>query len=319
MREWLLRAGASLYGAAIDLRRVAYRRGMLRRERVTRPVISVGNLAVGGVGKTPFVMLLVDRLNTRGLQVAVLTRGYGRRDERALVVVTEGVTAEVAGDEPILIARKTGADVVVCADRVRGANMAIARGADVLLLDDGFQHLRLQRDLDVVLLDRAQPFGALLPHGRLRERPAALERADLLVLVGEGEAPAGLPDLPTIAVSTRAISVERCGRREPPESLAGRSVALLSGIGRPARFARTVEQLGAKVSFHQALGDHQPIDDVTLEAFRRRAQAELMLTTEKDAARLGARRPADLAVLEIDFEVVDGDAQLERALDAVLA
>ncbi len=323
----ILNVGETLYGAAVALRRAAYGAGILVGKRAPRPVISVGNLAVGGTGKTPFVILLADHLARLNVRVAVLSRGYGRRDETDLVVVSEGdgprVTAEHAGDEPILIAERTQAIVIVCADRLRAAEIATHDyAAQVLLLDDGFQHWRLARDLDVVLLDRAAPLanGRLLPRGPLREPAHSLGRADLLVLVGEGaEAPRVLPDRPTVEVEVVPTALRIRGEDRAPQTIAGTRVALLSGIARPERFRRTVEQLGAVVVHEERRPDHAALDD--LDAFRRAAAAagaELSLITEKDAARL-VRRPDDLAVLAVEHRIVRGDELLERALRQVLA
>ncbi|MCK6552839.1 tetraacyldisaccharide 4'-kinase, partial [Myxococcota bacterium] len=173
----LLAPAAAIFGAIVRARRAAYRHGWLRATHVGRPVISVGNLTVGGNGKTPFTMLLAERLRARGHVVAILSRGYRSRAEVSgdVVVVSRGegalASAEDAGDEPVLMATKTKALVVVARDRRRAAATAIELGADVLVLDDGLQHLRVARALDVVLLDAIAPLGAghLLPRGRLRE------------------------------------------------------------------------------------------------------------------------------------------------------
>jgi tetraacyldisaccharide 4'-kinase len=318
--------GASIYGAAVALRAAAYEAGILERKRAQRPVISVGNLAVGGTGKTPFVILLAERLSRRSARVAVLSRGYGRADEEELIVVSEGrgplAAAEQAGDEPVLVARRTNAVVIACADRLRAASLAVGSfGADVLLLDDGFQHLRLHRDLDVVLLDRADPLanGRLLPRGPLREPAGSLSRADLLVLVGEEGVRPLLPDRPIVEVRAEPARVSFGAEDHPPEMLRGRRVALLSGIARPERFRTTVERLGAEVVHEERRPDHAALG--ALDPFFRaadRAGAELLLTTEKDAARLSLV-PRELGVLAIEHRLVSGEDLLDEALARVLA
>lgn len=329
---WLrpfLGLGEAVYGAGVQLRSAAFEGGLLRSHRASRPVISVGNIAVGGSGKTPFVILLAARLINAGRRVAVLSRGYGRQDESKLVVVSEGegakVGAELGGDEPVLIAHRTSAAVLVCADRVRAAEVAVRDlGAEVLLLDDGFQHLRLRRDLDVVMLDRVDPLsgGRLLPRGRLREPPGALSRADLLVLVGEGEAPAeGLPDRPTIQVVVEPTDLLLAEATARPEALAGKSVALLSAIARPGRFAETVERLGGRIVLDERLRDHAPLSRERASRFveaAKHAGAEICLTTEKDATRMGAERPEAIGVLRVAQRIVENEAVLDRLLDRVL-
>jgi tetraacyldisaccharide 4'-kinase len=320
----LLDVSASIYGAAVALRKAAYGAGLLERKRAPRPVISVGNLAAGGIGKTPFVILLVERLKRRGVRTAVLSRGYGRTDEEELVVVSNGdgsrATAEQAGDEPVLIASRTEAIVIACRDRLRAAELAVnSFGAQVLLLDDGFQHLRLHRDLDLVLLDRADPLanGRLLPRGPLREPADALSRADLLVLVGEEGVRPLLPDRPIVEVAVSPARIAIGGDVHAPAVIRGRRVALISGIARPERFRETAERLGASVVYEDRRPDHAALE---LDPFFRNATAagaELCLTTEKDAARL-RQVPPHLAVLGIEHRVVRGDDLLDAALGRIL-
>jgi tetraacyldisaccharide 4'-kinase len=321
-----LDVGESIYGAAIALRRAAYGAGLFEKKRAPRPVISVGNLSVGGTGKTPFVILLANRLAQRNVRVAVLSRGYGRKNEEDLVVVSEGdgprVSAEHAGDEPVLIAERTAAIVISCADRLRAAELAAsAFHADVLLLDDGFQHWRLARDLDLVLLDREDPLanGRLLPRGPLREPADALSRADLLVLVGgEAKERTLLPDRPIVEVGVVPARIELGEEEHPPEWIATKRVALLSGIARPERFRRTVEELGARVVHEDRRPDHAELTE--LDAFFRAATdagAELCLTTEKDAARL-LHRPENLAVLGIEHRILAGEELFDAALAKVI-
>src|SRR5919202_1133451 len=180
-----------LYGAVTRARMRLYRTGLLKTENVGAPVVSVGNLTTGGTGKTPLVEWVARAVAGEGLRACVLTRGYGRADEARRVVASNGarVLAEVAecGDEPRLLAEKlVGVASVVCdRDRVAAARWARAElGAEVFVLDDGFQHLRIARDLDIVTLDATAPWGGgrLLPRGRLREPPAALARAGCVVI-----------------------------------------------------------------------------------------------------------------------------------------
>jgi tetraacyldisaccharide 4'-kinase len=304
------------FGAIVRVRGALYDRGWLAAERAARPVISVGNLAVGGTGKTPFVLLLVKKLAARGETPAILSRGYGaKRPPRHAAVVSRGrgpeLDAHVAGDEPVLLAKKSSARVVIARRRIEAAKIAAGElGATVLVLDDGFQHRRLARDLDIVLLDAADPFagGRLLPSGRLREPPSALDRAGLLVLVGDPDARF---DRPAVRVIARAAP--------PVPEIKGRRVALLAAIARPERFESTARALGAEIVHTDFHRDHRVLDARALEAFAiaaKAARAELLLTTEKDAAR---QPLPGLIPLAIEHHIVAGEELLDRALDRVLA
>jgi tetraacyldisaccharide 4'-kinase len=325
-----LAAGEILFRAGVAVRGAAYDRGWLKSARAPLPVISVGNLTAGGTGKTPLVIALAGRLMARGLRVAVVSRGYGRSGSAPLVVVARdgriAAGAAEAGDEPLLIAAETSANVVVAPDRLRGAVHARSLGADLVILDDGFQHRRLRRDLDLVVIDARDPFagGRLIPRGRLREPPGALARADLLV-VHRGDVSAPVPTPPAfgaavqVALSPRAIRDR--GAALEPSALAGKRAALIAAIARPERFLSTVERLGAEVVATAFLPDHAPLDAGALEEFRaraRRARADLLLTTSKDAARLGPElEPSGLAVLEVELVVLEGERELEAALDRI--
>jgi len=336
--EWAFRAAAWVRGSL-------YERGVLRTAKVGIPVISIGNLAVGGAGKTPAAMAVAARLVARGRRVAVLSRGYGtvRSDAR---VVSDGnsvlLSAEEGGDEAVLVAKRLPGVAVLCGPR-RAELARLARGAlaaDALLLDDGFQHRALARDLDVVVLDAGNPFGNghLLPRGPNREPRVALRRAGLLWLSRvEGATAGGLEKL-------RALAREATGRdpveaRHRPldlldgrlatsfglDGLRGRSVRLLSGIARPDGFRRTVEALGAVVTGERCFPDHHRFREEELRALlgppTGNGALEWVVTTEKDAVRLGAEAAAHprLRALRIEAEVVRGEEALAGALDAALA
>jgi tetraacyldisaccharide 4'-kinase len=335
LAEALFRAGAALRGALYDA-------GLLRAARAGVPVVSIGNLAVGGAGKTPVAMAVARRLAARGRRVAVLSRGYGasRRDAR---VVSDGARlllgADEGGDEPVLVARTLAVPVLCGPRRVDLARVAVAEHrADALLLDDGFQHRALARDLDVVVLDAANPFGngRLLPAGPNREPRSALRRAGLVWLSRADQAE------PSALARLRALAVEATAR-EPVESrhapveitdgalartfgigaLRGRRVLLLAGIARPAGFRRTVAALGAEVGAEAIFPDHHPFTEAELGRVLRDATAagcELVVTTEKDAVRLSAAAAADprLRAVRIEAEVLRGGEHLDAALGAAL-
>lgn len=324
---WWIRpalAGASAaFGAASTFRKLAYDRGWLPVRWAPVPVVSVGNLVVGGTGKTPFVIWLADFLNRQGRRVAVVSRGYrrARRGGCPVIVSTgEGPVAhgEVGGDEPTLIAQRTNAIVVVDPDRVRGAHRAANLGANVIVVDDGFSHRRLGRDLDLVLLDGLMAHRGFLPGGPLREPQSALARADLCAVVGTTARVEWLPGRPL--VRARVVPTAVYGPRTDPfpaNHLAGRRVALLSAIARPLRFRRTVEALGATVVHEEVYRDHARLPHATLRSFLSRAAAtgaEHALTTEKDAVRVPEPWPHPLGMLRIDLEIVEGGSQLEWEL-----
>ena len=336
--EWLFRAGAALRGAL-------YSGGVLRAERAGVPVVSVGNLAAGGAGKTPVAMAIAARLRSRGRRVAVLSRGYGATRSHARVV-SDGkellLSAEEGGDEAVLVARRLPGVAVLCGPR-RAELARLARGAlgaDVLVLDDGFQHRALARDLDVVVLDAGNPFGNghLLPRGPNREPRHALRRAGLVWLSRvEGASPEGLETLRELAreatghepVESRHRPVDLLDGRLRESfglgALRGRPVRLLSAIARPAAFRRTVEALGAVVTGEHRYRDHHRFRAGELRevlgAAEGSAGGEWVVTTEKDAVRLGPEAAGHprLRVLRIEAQVVRGEEVLERALDSALA
>jgi len=335
LAEGLFRVGAAARGLLYDA-------GVLPSTRAGVPVVSVGNLAVGGAGKTPVVLALAGRLVAAGRRPAVLSRGYGavRVDDR-VVADGEAVLLDAAqgGDEPVLLARRIPGLRVLCGpDRARLSARAVALGADVLLLDDGFQHRRLRRDLDVVVVDATNPWGNghCLPYGPNREPRSALRRAGLVWLTHADRAtPEGLASLRALArASTGRAPVEsRHAPRDlsdgllrgsfPLEGLAGRPVGLLTGVARPASVRRTVEGLGATVVAAAAFPDHHrftpaEVEDVLGAAGR--AGAGWVVTTEKDAVRLPEPLAGDprLRVLRIDVEVTGGGDALEEALSAAL-
>jgi tetraacyldisaccharide 4'-kinase len=337
-------AAEAAFRLAAALRGALYDRGVLRAFRAAAPVVSIGNLAVGGAGKTPAAIAVGRRLLARGRTVAVLSRGYGasRSDAR---VVSDGerllLGAGEGGDEPVLVARRLPGARVLCgprrADLARTAVEAL--GADALLLDDGFQHRALARDLDVVVLDAASPFGngRLLPAGPNREPRSALGRAGLVWLSRVDQAPPGALEALRVlarqatgrdAVESRHAPVDvvdaTLSRSLGLGALRGRRVLLLAGVARPSGVRRTVEALGGDVAAEAIHPDHHRFAPAELDAALRAADAarcELVVTTEKDAVRLDPSRAADprICAVRIDAEIVRGGDALDAALDAVFS
>jgi tetraacyldisaccharide 4'-kinase len=339
-----LRLAEVFFRAGAALRAALYGGGVLDAVRAAAPVVSIGNVAVGGAGKTPAAIAVARSLMARGRAVAILSRGYGaaRSDPR---VVSDGrevlLGAADGGDEPVLMARRLpGARVVCGPSRAELARMAVRDlGADALVLDDGFQHRALGRDLDVVVLDAARPFGngRLLPAGPNREPRSALRRAGLLWLSradqAGGEALAALRILAREATGREPVESRHAPvdvldgslrRSFGVEELRGRRVLLLAGIARPEGFRRTLAALGAEVAAEAIFPDHHPFAPGELERALRAASAarcELVATTEKDAVRLPAEAAADprLRAVRIEAEIVRGGDLLESALDEVVA
>ncbi|MDP3096666.1 MAG: tetraacyldisaccharide 4'-kinase [Syntrophales bacterium] len=309
------------YGAVVAARNRLYDGGLLKQQKLPRPVIGVGNLTVGGTGKTPTVIFLANLLKRKGRRPAVLSRGYRGGANAPVNVVSDGnrilMGWKEAGDEPILIARAApGIPVLTGSRRLLTGRAAVETlGADVLILDDGFQHRALFRDIDIVLLDDARPFGNgfLLPRGPLREPTDSLGRADILIRTGgaEKEEPlreaASLPSFRAIH-KPQGIVAGGTQRIETVAALAGEKVFAFAGIGSPEAFRRSLTELGAAVVGFRAFPDHHPYVPSDIELLRRLAAesgAARIVTTEKDGVRL-ADFPdflAELFLLRIAMEI----------------
>ena len=330
--RWLLWPLEIFYRIFVRVRVGAYRRGWLQSRRLPVKVVSVGNLTVGGTGKTPMVLRLADGLRARGLRVAVLTRGYGRRQRAPLVMNGRGdvsrYTPDLMGDEPILLARRApDLTIGVGADRFGLAQQILAVERDapphVFLLDDGFQHLRLARDLDLVLLDATDPFGggAVLPAGRLREPPRALRRADLIVLtrVGADNETNILdtvrrhnPRAPVFRASTKLAGVLEAGTHRAANLyvLKQQPVLAFCGLGNPQAFLDDLRRWGFTVVSELVFRDHHRYTVDDLQAIVRaadRAGARALVTTEKDMINLTVVPPSRPPMLycRIELEIED--------------
>lgn len=327
----VLGALARGYQGLLDAREWLYGKGVLRANRVGCPVISIGNLTVGGTGKTPAVELAVRTLRDLGRRPAVVSRGY-RRQSRGVQVVADTASmrldADEAGDEPFLLARRLpGVPVVVGSNRYEAARLAVERfAATAIVLDDGFQHRTLAKDLEIVMVRARRPWGngQLLPHGPLREPLAALARADLIVaaMLEGGEdvtevAAAAAVHAPNVPVlSARYVPVE-CWEAEQMRpralsDLAGARLLAFAGIASPEAFRATASGLGATVAELAVFPDHHWYSGADLRALDERAQAieaTGLITTEKDWTRLRRLMPPrhPLYVVSIRLALTAGE------------
>ena len=303
---------ALAYGAGVRTRNSLYQRGALRSRALRGPVVSVGNLSMGGSGKTPFVILLGELLRARGLRFDVLSRGYGRQTKGVAVVDPAG-SARDFGDEPLLIARRLGVPVIVGEDRFHAGEVAESRfGRQLHVLDDGFQHRSLARDFDIVLVTSEDVQDRLLPAGRLREPVNSLIRADAVVLSDEAS-----PHSPSVAGKL----VWRIRRGIVAHDVPARPVGFC-GIARPRNFFRDLESAGIEAQAEAVFRDHHRYSepDVSdLAKLRERSQADGFVTTEKDAINLGGFLAAlqPIAVVRVTMELSDAANAVDTMLRVV--
>ncbi len=307
---------ASPYAGFMRLRRWAYRKGFRKSYAVDVPVICVGNITVGGTGKTPMVVWVVERLKEAGRKPAILTRGY----------------KAVAGrsDEAELLKQSTGVPVIVNPDRASGAREAVAGTADVLVMDDGFQHMRIRRDLDIVLIDATRPFGggACLPIGRLREPLSALRDADVIVITRSDAAAAEkLENLherlgrlaPQASIHTAVHKpikvIDENDNELPLDALSGRKVCAFCGLGNPEGFFATLSEIGARIAGRVVFGDHiayslSEMEQITVAAGA--SEVDILVTTAKDRVKIDnpVSLPLPLWTLEVQMQITEGEQTL---------
>ena len=312
-----------LYARLLEARARRYASGRIPSQRLDHPVISVGNLTMGGTGKTPFVAHLARRLRFEGKRPAILSRGYGR-SSRGVILVSEGhgplVTPDVGGDEPVALAlRLPGVIVAVGERRFEAGRAAEAAGADVFLLDDGYQHLSLERDANLLLLDAKDPFGGgrFPPRGRLREPLSALRRADAFVFTrAEAETPTAEaaatlrnwnPAAPIFTARLKAAGLyDDSGAPVEGAALEDRRCLAVCGIAQPEAFAETLAELGITAEQILAFRDHQRYTGRDLARIERAADAagaSWIVTTEKDAVKLGGALSLPTVTARLTVEV----------------
>lgn len=332
----LLRGCSHLYALIMGLRAAAYRTGLLASRRLPKPVISVGNLTTGGTGKTPTTAWIAAYLLKRGKRVAVLTRGYGGSLEGQVAVVADGrqrlLTPIEAGDEPCLLADLLpGLIVVMGSDRYAAGLMALERyNPDIFILDDGFQHLRLQRDLDILLLDATRPLGNgyALPAGFMRETLPAAARADIVVFTRCARDQQPAIDIPGNKPVCRALhGLTGCrpavgGKQRPFAELAGLRGLAFAGIADPEAFFTALESAGLSLAATLSFPDHSGYGEeevAALAGLRRSCRADYLITTAKDAVKLDAASGRELPFYIAELELVFHDSgPLIAALDKLL-
>jgi tetraacyldisaccharide 4'-kinase len=338
----LLRAVATVvawfYDKLTIFRNLLFDLRILKVHKLSCPVISVGNLTVGGTGKTPLVIWLARFLLEEGWRVGVVSRGYKGEEGKKVLVVSDGrnilVGSDISGDEPQLLARRLPGIPVLCSTkRALAVEAAVEQfRCEVVILDDGFQHRFVARNLDIVMLDSRYPFGDgfLFPRGILREKTTALKRAQVLVLsrfYGSKQAEQSQknlvgqwPDKTVVTAAHRATRLfgATTQRELPLSSVKNKRLAAFAGIGRPDDFFRTVRDLGADLVHTTALPDHHPLTVDLLASLVEEASAkqpELWLTTEKDWVRLPHDLPdnMELCVLAVEIDL-NGDSSLLKAV-----
>ena len=314
-----------VYGAVMRARLAAYRNGLLKTKRLNAPVISVGNLTTGGTGKTPLVEWVCRVLAREGKKVTILTRGYGRANAAERVVASDGVSvltsAEQTGDEPQLLAEnlKGIASVICDSDRAAAGQWAIENlGADVLVIDDGYQHLQLTRDLNIAIIDATNPWGEgkQLPYGMMREPRSGLSRADCVVITRAGKEsdPAILKGeinrftaAPIFTSRMQTSLVRRIDAIQPTEVTAiTQPLAAFCGVGNPSSFFNHLRREGFILAHTHAFPDHYKYQQVDLDNLCKAAEtagASSLITTAKDAVKLG-EFSFELPCYVLEIEVV---------------
>lgn len=313
----------ALFGAGVALRNRLYDSGTFQQHKLRHPVVSVGNLSVGGSGKTPFVMLLGRLLQENKFAFDILSRGYRREDTQIRLVDAKGTTAQY-GDEPLLLARELQVPVIVGADRVAAGEYAEklfaeatpAHGEWIHILDDGFQHRRLARNFDIVLLAKKDLHDSPLPGGRLREPLTSLRRANAIVLTDDTSE----QDLPDFA---RAKHIWRVARKVELAAPAPPKVVAFCGVARPERFFADLESLGVQTEHCRVFRDHHrytEIDAENLLALKKQSGAEAFITTAKDIVNLESARllPALQPLIELRLRMEFVAAHPMDVLQAIM-
>ncbi len=313
---WLLWPLSGLYWLTISLRRWLFASGILSTQRAEAPVIIVGNITAGGTGKTPTVLWLVEQLRLRGFTPGIVSRGYGGSKADTSMRVEPATDPAVAGDEPVLLARRGMCPVVVDPDRVRASAMLVDDGADVIVADDGLQHYRLERDYEICVIDGSRGLGnrRLLPSGPLREGPRRLENVEQVLVNGELDGSEyELTTAEQNAISFQLVATEACrlngSLARPIERFSGSTVHGVAAIGNPQRFFDLLREHGIQVIEH-SYADHQPLTESDLEY----GDDFEVFMTEKDAVKFGTHVKDKLwyVPVELSMDPTDSGPLLEQ-------
>lgn len=319
----LLMPLALLFAAATAMRRSCYRRGWLATHTMPVPVVVVGNVTVGGTGKTPVTIWLARQLRERGFTPGVVSRGYGGVVGDTPMQANANGDPEIVGDEPIMLAARSRCPVVVHPDRIAGARELTAMGVDVIIADDGLQHYRLARDFEIAVVDGARAFGngRLLPAGPLREAPSRLERVDRVLLQQasrDAEWPASLPALPPQTngfhlVAHELISVDGSETADFA-AFRERKVHAVAAIGNPERFFTMLESRGLEIERH-AFPDHAMLgeEDIAYD------DDAVIVMTEKDAVKCRGFATGRHWYVPVDVDMHDVEwlHELQQRLEAL--
>ncbi len=285
---WLLLPLSGCYWLLTSMRRFLYRAGAFKTHRIAVPVITVGNITAGGTGKTPAVIWLSGELRARGFSPGIVSRGYGGRKSDSPMRVDAASDAALVGDEPVLLARRTGCPVVVDSDRHRAAAMLVDDAVDVVIMDDGLQHYRLCRDYEICVIDGARGLGNrwLLPAGPLRESPERLQSVDQVLVNGSLRQSEKMTVAEQNAAEFELVATDACrlnrSLMRPLQRFSGATVHAVAGIGNPARFFDMLRSYGMQVIEH-AFADHAAFVLKDIEF----GDDLAVLMTEKDAVKLG--------------------------------
>jgi tetraacyldisaccharide 4'-kinase len=295
----------------IQAREKLYKSGILATLKLDHPVVSIGNLTVGGTGKTPLVIAVAEGFRNRGFHPVILSRGYGRTTRGVLEAQSNW---EECGDEPLLMKRRLGnVPVVVGADRHRAGRFAESkRLGNIFILDDGFQHRGLHRDVDIVTIDPVEwaARDVLLPAGRWREPKTAIGRAHIACIQDIPGAPAITLSIPTVTVQTEIQGIYKDDAPVPLEALKGRAVTAFAGIAKPERFFAALESLGIRPVKCFRFRDHHHYSRREIE----KLGGEVLITTEKDAIRLESITSLPYSYLRISANIPD----FERLMSLIL-
>ncbi len=288
----LLQFLSILYGAGVFLRNTAYDIGLFKTHHLSVPVISVGNITVGAMGKTPLVRWLAEEIS-RTKKVAILSRGYRSKSEHQILRVHSDTPVDLCGDEPLWLAQKLPQVAVwVGKDRVQTGQLAIAEGAEVLILDDGLQHRRLHRDIEIIVVGHEEKY--FLPRGWLRDSPSRLKKADLLA-------------------GQEGLQFEQ----RLTADLKGKKVTLFCAIGRPERFVQSVKAAGAEIVATFFKDDHCAFTEQEIQEFSRQNPGATLICTEKDAVKIPLEVKSSLGVqvLAAEFFVISGQEKWKKLYD----